>query len=53
MKLVDPNEPGGLFEIKVNDKIKKGKIMGIHETILDIKFLKVTSDEIKISRISG
>lgn len=54
LKLVDPlSEPGGEFEIKVNDKDKKGKIMGKHETILDIRFLKVTSDEIRISRISG
>jgi len=54
LKLVDPlNEPGGEFEIKVNDKDKKGKIMGKHETILDIRFLKVTSDEIRISRITG
>ena len=54
LKLVDPQtEPGGEFEIKVNDTDKKGKIMGKHETIIDVRFLKVTKDEIRISRIAG
>jgi len=55
LRLVDSiKEHEGEFEIKVDDKNhKKGKIMGTYETIVDIRFLKVTSDEIRISRISG
>lgn len=54
MKLVHPKtEPKGNFELKINNVTKKGKIQGSYETVVQVSKLKVTSGEIRITRISG
>lgn len=54
LKLVHPDsEPHGDFELKINNVTKKGKIQGNFETVVQISDLKVTANEIRITRISG
>jgi len=42
-----------LFEIKINEKIKKGKIIGSHITIVEVLLPKITTGEIRIERLDG